>query len=44
MQAFFSMLPVIIGALAVGALLLGSRGPAPVPVPVPAKRNPRRRR
>lgn len=42
MQALSTMLPVIIGALAIGALLLGSRGPAPVPVPV--KRDGRRRR
>lgn len=43
MQGFSTMLPVIIGALALGALLLGSRG-APAPVPVPVKRNDRRRR
>lgn len=36
------LLPVILGALAVGVLLLGSRR-APAPVPVPVKRHPRRR-
>ena len=42
MQEVTMMLPVILGALAVGVLLLGTR-PSPAPVPVPVKRNPRRR-
>lgn len=43
MQALSTILPALIGALAIGALLLGSRGSA-APVPVPVKRNDRRRR
>jgi hypothetical protein len=42
MQEVTMMLPVILGALVVGVLLLGTR-PAPALVPVPVKRNPRRR-
>ena len=42
MQAVTMMLPVILGALAVGVLLLGNRASA-APVPVPVKRNQRRR-
>jgi len=42
MQEVTMMLPVILGALAVGVLLLGAR-PSPAPVPVPVKRNQRRR-
>lgn len=42
MQEVTMLLPVVLGALAVGVLLLGSRR-APVAVPVPVKRHPRRR-
>lgn len=43
MQALSTILPAIIGALAIAALILGSQG-SPAPVPVPVKPNDRRRR